>query len=400
MKKTIAIIGSGPAALLLAAMLNEKLFDITIYERSSAPARKLLIAGDGGLNLTHSEELEQFISRYTPVSFLEKSIRAFTNTDLRNWFKKIGIDTYVGTSKRIFPVKGIKPIDTLNAILAELKNKNVQLKTNHTWTGWNNKNELLIDHNTKTLTIKADKVVLALGGASWNKNGLGGDWAKAFKEKEIEVIPFQPSNCAYGIKWKEEFLAEAEGKWLKNISLTCNGNTIKGELVITKFGIEGGASYALSPGIRKQLNEKKMAEIFIDLKPAYTLEKIKDKLSKKGNRSYTKLLEDQLSLSQTHISLLKTILTKEEFTSTEILAYKIKKLPLMINCQGPIEDAISTVGGIALNEVDDYYQLKKIKNQYVIGEMLNWDAPTGGYLLQACFSMGAYLANRLNTNPD
>ena len=170
--------------------------------------------------------------------------------------------------------------------------------------------------------------------------------------------------------------------------------------MITKFGIEGGASYALSPGIRKQLNEKKMAEIFIDLKPAYTLEKIKDKISKKGNKSYTKLLEDQLSLSKTHISLLKTILTKEEFTSTEILAYKIKKLPLMINCQGPIEDAISTVGGIALNEVDDYYQLKKIKNQYVIGEMLNWDAPTGGYLLQACFSMGAYLANRLNTNPD
>ena len=397
MKKSIAIIGSGPSSLLLAAMLNEKKFDVTIYESNAAPARKFLVAGDGGFNLTHSEDLEQFISRYTPSTFLEKSIRAFSNKDLCNWLKSIGIETYTGTSKRIFPVKGIKPIDVLNAILNGLKTKNVQLKTNHIWKGWNSNNELLIRHNDEELNIKADVIIFALGGASWGKTGSDGSWKELFKNKNIEIIPFQASNCTVEIKWDKTFLEHAEGKWLKNISISCDDKEKKGELVITKFGVEGSAVYALSPQIRKQLNENNSAQILIDLKPIFTLEEIKNKLADKGNKSYSKLLQDKLNLSEIQIALLKTILTKEEFTDTDILAEKIKHLPLQITGLAPIDEAISTVGGIALNEVDEYFQLSKLPHHYVIGEMLDWDAPTGGYLLQACCSMGWYLAAKLNS---
>lgn len=395
-KKSVAIIGSGPSALMLAAMLDDEKFDVTIYERNAAPARKFLVAGDGGFNLTHSEELEQFISRYTPSTFLESSLRAFSNTDLRNWLKKIGIETHIGTSKRVFPVKGIKPIDVLNAILTELKNKNVNLKTNYIWKGWNDNNELLLSHEEEELTVKTDLVVFALGGASWSKTGSDGSWKELIEKKNIEIVPFQASNCAVEIKWEKTFLANAEGKWLKNISISCDDKEKNGELVITKFGMEGSAVYALSPQIRKQLNEGKSAQLFIDLKPIFTLEEIKNKLVDKGNRSYTKLLQDGLNLSDIQIALLKTILSKEEFTNLDLLAEKIKHLPLQITGLAPIDEAISTVGGISLNEVDEYFQLKKLPQHYAIGEMLDWDAPTGGYLLQACFSMGWYLASKLN----
>jgi uncharacterized flavoprotein (TIGR03862 family) len=397
MKKTVAIIGSGPAALMLAATLNEKNFDVTIYEKNFAPARKFLVAGDGGFNLTHSEDIEQFITRYTPSSFLEKSLRAFTNIDLVNWLKQIGIETYVGSSKRVFPVQGIKPIDVLNAILNELKNRNVHLKTKHEWIGWNEKNELIINHNNENNYVTADFVIFALGGASWAKTGSDGSWLNLFEKKGIETIPLEASNCAYQIKWDEKFLKQAEGKSIKNISFTCNDVERKGEVVITKFGIEGGAVYGLSPQIRNELKENKIAAIFIDLKPTFSLEVIKSKFANKESKTLTTILKEDLNLSAAQAALLKSSLTKEEFLNVEILANKIKKLPLLITAMAPIDEAISTVGGISLKEVDDSFQLKKLTNHYTIGEMLNWDAPTGGYLLQACFSMGASLAKQLNS---
>ncbi|MGZ4048161.1 MAG: NAD(P)/FAD-dependent oxidoreductase [Bacteroidia bacterium] len=408
MKKSIAIIGGGSAALMLASQLDENKFDVTIYERNAALGRKFLVAGDGGFNLTHSEESEQFISRYTPSVFFEKIISGFSNTDLRNWLSSIGIETFIGTSKRVFPVKGIKPIDVLNAILNELKKKNVTIKTNHLWKGWSNK-ELIFETGPPSvtlsgvegkakdnITIKSSIVVFALGGGSWKVTGSDGSWTNYFSEKGIGIIPFQPSNCAYGIKWKKEFLEIAEGKSLKNISISCKSKSKKGEIIITKFGLEGGAAYALSPEIRKLLKYNKEAEIFIDLKPHLSYEQIRDKFSTRGNRSIKKLLIDRLSFDDVQIELLKTQLNKDEFIDLELLAAKIKKLPLTITSAAPIDEAISTVGGIALTEIDSNFQLKKLPANYVIGEMLDWDAPTGGYLLQACFSMGYMLAKKLN----
>ncbi len=385
---------------MLAVTLNESLFDVTIYERNFAPARKFLVAGDGGFNLTHSEDIENFVSRYTPKYFLEKYIRSFTNEALVGWLKGIGIETYVGTSKRVFPVKGIKPIDVLNSILLELKNKNVEIKTRHEWKGWNTKNELLFSVDDKELIISADIIVFALGGASWKKTGSDGSWKTLFEEKKLNVVPFQSSNCAYEIKWDERFLVLAEGESLKNISVTCANKTKMGELVITKFGIEGGAVYALSNEIRNELSQNKPAQIFIDLKPALSEEEIENKLNVKGNKSQTKLLADALNLSSVQIALLKSVLTKEEFINEGLLAKKIKQLPLQIISTAPIDEAISTAGGISLDEMDEKFRLKKLPHHFAIGEMLDWDAPTGGYLLQACFSMGYSLAKTLNSEAE
>ena len=396
MKKSIAIIGSGPAAMMLAATLDEKAFDVTIYERNSAPARKFLVAGDGGFNLTHSENIEQFISRYTPSHFLEKSILSFNNSDLRNWLNDIGIETFIGTSKRVFPVKPIKPIDVLNALLNKLKTKNVQLKTKMEWIGWADKGGLLFQNDNKELIVKADMTVFALGGSSWSKTGSTGNWTDYFTKKNIAIVPFQPSNCAYQVKWTTNFQLLAAGKPLKNISVFFDGIEKKGEVVVTQFGIEGGAVYALSPKIRQQLNKNNIAEICIDLKPTLTAEVVKAKLNSPGNKTITNLLSYELKLNNVSIALLKSILTKEEFTNTTLLAGKIKQLPLQIAGMAPIDEAISTVGGIALNEMDEDFQFKKLPGHFAIGEMLDWDAPTGGYLLQGCFSMGHYLAQQLN----
>lgn len=395
MKKSIAIIGGGSAALMLAAQLDENKFNVTIYEKNVALGRKFLVAGDGGFNLTHSEETKSFISRYTPTTFFENIISNFTNTDLQNWLKEIGIETFTGSSKRIFPVNGIKPIDVLNAILIVLKKKNVIFNTNHEWKGWDN-DELVFKNNNTTLKVRPDITVFALGGASWKVTGSDGFWTNHFSEKGIETIPFQSSNCAYEIKWQEEFIKMTEGKSLKNISISCDNKNKKGEVVITKFGIEGGAVYALSPQIRKHLQANEEAQLYIDLKPHLTYEQIRDKFSSRGNRSIKKLLIDRLSFDDVHIELLKTLLTKDEFTDLELLARKIKKLPITISSMAPIDEAISTVGGIPLTEIDTNFQLKKMQRNYVIGEMLDWDAPTGGYLLQGCFSMGHSLAQKLN----
>ena len=395
-KKSIAIIGGGAAALMLACHIDTDKYTVTVYERNNATGRKLLVAGDGGFNLTHSEEVDQFISRYSPSSFLEKSIRSFTNKDLQFWLKAIGIDTYTGTSKRIFPVKGTKPIDVLNAILNVLNLNDVKIKTMHTWMGWNKENDLVFLNNNETIPVKADITVFALGGASWKVTGSDGSWLSYFEKMGIKTVPFQASNCAVKINWSKEFIDRAGGESLKNISVKIAGNERKGELVITKFGLEGGAIYAMTEQIRKQLNEFSLATVYIDLKPSLTVFDVLNKIKNRGNKSLNKVLEDELKFSDSKIELLKTILTKEEYTDPDVLSDKIKNLPVIITGLAPIDEAISTVGGIPLEEVDDNFQLKKMPDHYCIGEMLDWDAPTGGYLLQACFSMAFYLAKKLN----
>lgn len=402
MKKSVAIIGGGPSALMLAAELDEKKFNVTIYEKNAAVGRKFLVAGDGGFNLTHSEETQQFINRYTPTAFFEPLISSFTNVALRQWLQSLGIETFVGSSKRVFPLKGIKPIEVLTAIINSINRKNVTIKTRCSWEGWDSDN--LVFTNTATagiskklkLKIKPDIIVFALGGASWKITGSDGMWKELFESKGISVLPFQPSNCAFEVKWNESFIKQVEGKSLKNIALKCGALEKKGELVITKRGLEGGAIYALSGEIREQLNSKNSAEIYLDLKPHYTIEKIKTKLYNRGNQSLTKHLESELNLSSVQLTLLKALLQKDEFTNSAILAEKIKNLPIKITATAPLDEAISTAGGVSLDEIDKSFQLKKHSDNYVIGEMLNWDAPTGGYLLQGCFSMGYFLAKTLN----
>ncbi|ABG57915.1 NAD(P)/FAD-dependent oxidoreductase [Cytophaga hutchinsonii] len=395
-RQTIAIIGGGPSALMLAAMLDGEKYDVHLYEKNAAAGRKFLVAGDGGFNLTHSEDLESFVTRYTPQKFLEQALRTFTNKDLCDWLQHIGIETYTGSSKRIFPVKGVKPIEVLNAFMEQLKTKKINIHTLHEWRGWTVNNAAVFLHKEKDVVVQADKIVFALGGASWKVTGSTGAWLHAFQEKGIKTIPFKASNCTYQVLWPADFIAKHEGQWLKNISVAAGDQIKKGELVVTAYGLEGGAVYALSPLLRKQIQNTGKAAMQIDFKPSFSKESLIQKLSLKTTKSLTQILKNEIKLSDTQIALLKAVIPKETFLNAEQLATNIKSFPVAITGMAPINEAISTVGGIALSEVDDTFQLKQLPGHYVIGEMLDWDAPTGGYLLQGCFSMGALLAKVLN----
>ncbi|MBI3511790.1 MAG: TIGR03862 family flavoprotein [Bacteroidetes bacterium] len=398
--KKITIIGSGPAALLLAAFLDGKKFDIHIYEKNSAPGRKFLVAGDGGFNLTHSENIKTFVTRYTPEYFLKPALLDFTNEDLRKWLLSMGIATFIGTSKRIFPEKIIKPIDVLNAIFRALKNKNVRFHFEHEWRGWK-ENKLLFHTPSGELTTETDHCIFSLGGASWKVTGSDGTWAKYFEEKNIAIVPFQSSNCTVLAEWQKEFIEKHNGKALKNILVKCNGKEKKGEIVITSSGLEGGAVYFLSPDIRRELSERSFAEIFIDLRPDESETVLLKKLRACANENNrTAHLRSAFHFKETQMALLKNILSKEEFLSDEMICNRLKNIPVRITALAPIDEAISTVGGIAIDEVNENFELKKLPHHFVIGEMLDWDAPTGGYLLQACFSMGVFLARHLNGRID
>ena len=392
MKKTVAIIGGGPSAFLLAAFLDATKFAITIYEKNKTSGRKFLVAGKGGFNLTHSEPMDQLIKRYTPTSFLDNALLNFTNTDFRNWLEQIGIPTYIGSSKRVYPKEGIKPIEVLNTILNHLKERGTILKYGHTFSDWNADNNPII--NNKSIT--ADYTIFSLGGGSWKITGSDGTWLDTFSEKGIKTNPFQASNCGYQIDWRSNFIQKNEGSPLKNISISCGDATQKGEAVITKFGLEGNAIYGLSPQIRAALNTHSKATVFIDFKPSLTIESVNLKINTSTYRNTTEILKKELKLSSSQIDILKTYLSKESYLNTAALANNIKKFPLEIINTATIDESISTVGGIDRNAISNNFELQNMQHQYCVGEMLDWDAPTGGYLLQACASIGVSVAKHLN----
>jgi uncharacterized flavoprotein (TIGR03862 family) len=395
MKKKIAIIGGGTAGLFFASFIDTDLYDVTIYEKKSTLGRKFLVAGDGGFNLTHTEDLSDFKLRYRPVSFLEPIIDHFSNMDLREWLASIGIETFVGSSGKIFPVKGIKPIEVLKAIESHLTKNDIHFQFNKTFTGWINDRTLQFNENEE---VDFDIAVFAIGGASWKVTGSDGSWLNLFKNHKVETAPFRASNCAFQIRWDASFIESHEGQPLKNISITINNKQQKGEVVITRFGLEGNAIYGLSPEIQDNIEKEKQALIYVDFKPSLVLATIVERLNT-SKYNVTTTLKKILKLSRTKVDLLKATLAKEEYVDKEILANYIKAFPLTIVGSAPIDEAISTSGGISLTAIDEDFELIELKNNFCIGEMLDWDAPTGGYLIQACASMGVYLAHRLNKKP-
>ncbi len=392
-KKKISIIGGGPSAFLLACFLDPEKFSVTIYEKNKTFGRKFLVAGKGGFNLTHSETTQELINRYTPTGFLDKALQNFTNTDFRNWLDTIAIPTYIGSSKRVYPKQGIKPIEVLNAIAKTLKEKGVTIKYEHTFSGWNNTDEPLLNK----VAIKTDYTIFCLGGASWKITGSDGKWLDSFSEKGIKTKIFQGSNCGYKINWNKDFIKKHEGTPLKNITISCDTRLQKGEAVITTFGLEGNAIYGLSPQIRAQLAANLKAAIYIDFKPSLSIENLHAKMQVSSYKNTSQILKKEIKLSAAQIDLLKAYVSKEEYLNKEILAKKIKSFPLEILNTASIDESISTVGGIDLSAISQNFELEKLANQFCIGEMLDWDAPTGGYLLQGCVSTGVWLAKYLNT---
>jgi len=396
-KVKITIIGSGPSALILASELNNEIFDINIFEKGNSPGRKFLVAGYGGFNLTHSEPPEIFIQKYDPVEFIKPYFNHFNNFDTRKWFENIGIKTFIGSSKRIYPEKGIKPNQVLETILKKIKDNKGIFHFNYEWIDFDENFYPVFLNKNKRIIVESDIVIFALGGGSWKITGSDGKWLDIFKKYNIETLDFEPSNCALKVDWEKDFLDKFEGKPVKNIAVFSDNKYVKGEFVITNTGVEGGVIYAHAGNVRKQLKTNKKAKLFIDLIPIKTKEEIIKLISGfRSNKSRTGSLQKVFNLDDIKIALLKQNTSKQEFYNDEKLAEKIKKLPLNISGMATLDEAISTVGGLSLKAVDKNLKIKKLPFHYAIGEMLDWDAPTGGYLLQASFSMGNFLAHQLN----
>jgi uncharacterized flavoprotein (TIGR03862 family) len=396
MKKMVAIVGGGASGLLLGLFLDHLKFNVHIYEQKKTLGRKFLVAGKGGFNLTHGSGIEEMIQEYEPPSFIRPFLTAFSNLDLRAFLASLGINTFVGSSGRVFPEDSIKPFEVLEAIKVKLVDRGVKIHTSSKWLGFDDGN-LLIDVQGSVIKVDPDIVIFGLGGKSWIKTGSDGLWKDHFLQRGIKVLPFQPSNCGIKINWPEEFLKKWEGKPIKNIAVSIRDDCRVGELLITKYGLEGGAVYALSRQVRKTLDEGRKPILYIDLKPDISdPQKIILKKSLKSDKSVTYILKKELRLEKVKLAMIKSIIDKKTFTDRGNLENFVHQLPLEIESLVDLDQAISTVGGVALNEVTEHLELKKLANHYVMGEMLDWDAPTGGYLLQACFSMAHWIASHLN----
>lgn len=389
--KKIIIIGGGSSALIAADFLGQ-ICDVEIYEKEKNIGQKFLVAGKGGFNLTNSLTGIDLAKKYSPKLFLHNSIIKFDSISVREWLRKVGVETYTGTSGRVYAKKQHRPIEVLDNIKKSIIKKNVRIFTNHHFNDFDKNNRPIIRNNEQEFSAIADYYIFALGGASWSITGSDGTWTKLFSKIGISTLPFQASNCGVNINWPKSFSLHHIGKPLKNICITLGDKISTGEAVITKYGLEGNAIYSIVPEIRNMLGKEKV-KINIDLKPNNTCSEL---LSKLGNQKVTaENYKKLLNLNAQHFSLLKTFTTKDDFLNSKIFVEKIKKLPIPIESLRPIEEAISTVGGIDINELSPDLSLKQNPNFFTIGEMVNWDAPTGGFLLQGCFSMGAHAARSI-----
>ncbi|MBE2191781.1 MAG: TIGR03862 family flavoprotein [Alphaproteobacteria bacterium] len=385
--KTIAIIGAGPGGLMAAESLARLGYTVDVYDHKPSPARKFLMAGRGGLNITHSEPIDSFLQKYGEAAeFMHPMIGYFTPQNMRIWCAELGEETFIGTSGRIFP-KSFKSSPLLRSWLERLSNLNVRIHPRHHWTGWNEKGELAFTTPEQKF-IKADATILALGGASWPKLGSDGSWVNELEKHNIEIAPLRPANCGFCVNWSDIFKSKFAGTPLKSITLTHEGKLINGEIMISEKGLEGGAIYALSKSIRTAIETKASTTLTIDLKPDLTIKQLEEKLSHpRGRDTQTNFLRKQTNLSPAAINLLYECGDK-----TKPLAQQIKQIQIPLTQPCPIDRAISSAGGIKLDELDKNLMLKKMPSVFAIGEMLDWEAPTGGYLLQATFSMGVFVA--------
>ena len=363
--------------------------EVHLYEQGRTLGRKFLVAGEGGLNITNSAE--DFLQHFTPSDRMRDAVREFDPAALRTWLSELGIPTYVGSSGRVFPERGIKPAEVLKAIMERLKKKGVHIHMQHSFVGFDEKVRPVFEHQGSRISVDADRTLFALGGASWAKTGSTGEWLAYFESIGLRTVPFQASNCGVEVDLPEAMSVHA-GKPLKNISITVGERTIRGEATITEYGLEGNAIYPIVPLIRAQLQNGGTAELILDLKPDSTLDELRAKYQ---DSSWNERMA-ALNMDRASVALVKAFTPKERYLAG-YLAEDIKALRLSISKLRPIEEAISTVGGIAMEEVAEDFSLIKHPHLYVAGEMLDWDAPTGGFLLQGAFSTGYAASQAINS---
>lgn len=379
---------------MAAEKLSAAGIPVTIYERMPTAGRKFLMAGRGGLNLTHSEPLEKFLTRYgTASDFLSPLINEFSSNDLRAWCEDLGQETFTGSSGRVFP-KTMKASPLLRAWLARLQAVGVEIKYGHTWQGWDG-NQLIFSAADGVHKVKPAAALLALGGASWPKLGSDGSWVDILKAQGVDIAALRPANCGFTVPWSPIFRQKYAGQPVKPVMLTCGDESVQGEIMVTQTGIEGGAVYALSSAIRNEIEQKGKVEVTLDLRPDITLEDMQQRLKKpRGRDSVSNHLRKAGGLSPVAIGLVNEVLHQRKGAE---LARLVKALPLTLTGTSGLERAISTAGGIRLSEINDNFMLKKIPGMFVAGEMLDWEAPTGGYLLQATFSTAVRAARGIQS---
>ncbi|QUE75251.1 TIGR03862 family flavoprotein [Stutzerimonas stutzeri] len=391
MPSRIAIIGGGPAGLMAADVLSQAGVAVDLYDAMPSVGRKFLLAGVGGMNITHSEAFDPFVARYRErAQALRPLLEAFGPEQLREWIHGLGIATFVGSSGRVFPAD-MKAAPLLRAWLRRLRDAGVQIHTRHRWLGWDDDSRLRLQGPDGELSVSADAILLALGGGSWARLGSDGAWVALLAEHGIALSPLRPANCGFEVDgWSEHLQERFAGAPLKTVSLALAGSAPrKGEFVITASGIEGSLVYALSAEIRQAIEQNGSATVQLDLLPDHSLEKIGRALAKpRGSQSMAKHLKRQLGLDGVKAALLRELAPADAFDDAPRLANLIKALPIVLRRARPLDEAISSAGGVPFEELDHGLMLHRLPGVFCAGEMLDWEAPTGGYLLTACFASG------------
>ncbi|MFN3866275.1 MAG: NAD(P)/FAD-dependent oxidoreductase [Demequina sp.] len=397
---TARVIGGGPAGLMAAEVLARAGVDVTVHERMPSPGRKFLLAGHGGLNLTHTEDRENFITRYgTSADRIAPMLEQFGPEDLREWAADLGEPTFVGTSGRVFP-QALRATPLFRAWLTRLAELGVQTERRTTWSGWAHTQSsgadslLITDESGETHEVTSDITIFALGGASWPHLGADGSWVGPFAERGIKVTPLEAANVGVRVEWSNVYASRFAGTPLKNVSVTVGGGEPRrGEIMLTRSGVEGGLIYALGAVIRESLKAEGRCVLEVDLRPEASVEEVARRLSKRRPKdSATNWLRRAIGLDPASVGLLREASGGTLSHDATAMAALIKAVPVAVTGTMPIDRAISTAGGIAWGEVDDRLMLRRLPGTFVAGEMLDWEAPTGGYLLQASFSTGVAAA--------
>ncbi len=396
----VAVIGGGPAGLMAAETLAQAGVAVDVYDAMRSVGRKFLLAGRGGLNLTHSEDADAFYMRYgARRTQLAPMLDVFGAEALRQWAHGLGVETFVGTSGRVFP-KEMKAAPLLRAWLQRLRNAGVRFHVRHRWVGWTADGlALRFDAPEGERIIRADAVVLALGGGSWAKLGSDGAWVPLLAQRGITTAPLKPSNCGFDATWSEHFRSRFAGQPVKSVVLHFTDldgaiTTRPGEFLITDTGVEGGAIYALSALLRDEIERTGTALLHVDLAPARTAQRLAHEIAHpRGSRSMSSHLKSRVGIEGVKAGLLRECVPAATYNDATLLADAIKALPIRLVATRALDEAISSAGGVAFDAMDDKLMLRTLPGVFCAGEMLDWEAPTGGYLLTACFASGKAAAH-------